>query len=151
MKNLKFLFSLLLVFSITATVNAQSTFRNRNVTEGVVRALTTTDSTAFRTIDSLTIGNNEAGFAIVHLVGFNDSAVSGLTGIKQVRYIKKAGTLTLGTVSDLQTTVVDTEISPANWQIVAVNNNLYVKVKGAQNITVVWSSVIQSKSIRKVQ
>lgn len=151
---MKKLFLLSLFSAILCTISfmaeAQTRYLNRNITEGIVREKTTTDSTGYSTVDSLVVGANEVGFVTVHLVGYNDSASVGVTGVKHVRFKKIAGTLTLGTVGDLQTTVADSELSPATWRIIAVNNNVYVQVKGAPAITIYWRSVLKSKSIRKL-
>lgn len=93
-------------------------------------SITTTDS-VLTTLDIIPITANEAGIITVTLVGYNGDAPAAITGIKEVRYKKVAGTLTLGTVNDIVTGVTDTELSGSTtWSIVASSNNIYIKVKG---------------------
>lgn len=105
----------------------------------------TTDST-FYYIDTITVAANESGILEVQVIGYNDSLSIAITGKKIVRYKKVAGTLTLGTATDVLATEVDTGLqnSPsggAAWTIVAASNQIYVRIKGKNTYNVYWESL----------
>lgn len=111
------------------------TVKGAIVNYGHEAILTTTDSVV-TAIDSIVVAANEAGIIRVTVVGYNADAPAGITGIKYVRYKKVAGTLTLGTVTDIAATVTDSELSGSTtWTIVASGNNIIVRVKGKIPLT----------------
>ena len=106
---------------------------------------TTTDS-AFYYIDTISVADNESGILEVQLLGYNDSLSIAITGKKIVRYKKVAGTLTLGTATDVLATEVDTglqntSLGGAAWTITSANNQIYIRIKGKTPYKILWESL----------
>lgn len=102
----------------------------------------TTDST-LTYIDTITVASNESGILEVQVIGYNDSLSIAVTGKKIVRYKKVAGTLTLGSITDVLATEVDTglqntSVGGATWTIVAASNQIYVRIKGKVPYNIDW-------------
>jgi hypothetical protein len=102
---------------------------------------TTTDST-LTYIDTITVANNESGILEVQMIGYNDSLSIAVTGKKIVRYKKVGGTLTLGSITDILATEVDTDLQNGSggstWTIVAASNEIYVRIKGKVPYNIYW-------------
>lgn len=112
------------------------------VTSQKLSTAKTTDST-LTYIDTITVANNEAGILEVQVTGYNDSLSIAVTGKKIVRYKKVAGTLTLGSITDVLATEVDsnlqnTPLGGATWTIVAASNQIYVRIKGKVPYNIYW-------------
>jgi hypothetical protein len=103
---------------------------------------TTTDST-LTTLSTVTVGDDEAGVIEVMLVGFNDSTSTAVTGAKIVRYVKDAGTLTLGTPTSSLATVTDATLGTATWSVTTSSNNIIVQVKGKAGFTIRWQCTVR--------
>jgi hypothetical protein len=146
----KFL-SILLLVSITLAFGHQQasaqTFLNVNGDQRLHKTIVTTDST-LTYIDEIKVGANETGLLEVHVVGYAADTAHGLTGVKKVRYTKRGGTLTLGSVIDEQAVVTDTPLGTATFDLVAASNKIYVRVKGKAATTIRWYSVTSRKAVR---
>lgn len=132
--------ALVLALSVVSSHSQIKKIDVRSTTGGLMQygheALKTTTDSVVTALDSIVVAANEAGIIQVTLVGYNGDAPAGITGIKYVRYKKVAGTLTLGTVTDIAATVIDTELSGSTtWTIVASGNNIIVRVKGKIPLT----------------
>lgn len=132
---------------VAASVSGQK-YLNRNADEGFAKSLKTTDS-ALVTIDSIITTSNEAGVVLVNVVGYNPLTSDAVTGIKAFRYKVTAGTVSLGTISDVSAIVTDTGLGTATFAISVVSNKIYLRVKGKLSTAVYWRSVTQRKSIQK--
>lgn len=143
--------SLLLLVSITLAFGAQhtsaQTVLNVNHDNRLFKSITTTDST-LTYIDEIKVANNETGIVEVYVVGYAADTAYGLTGVKKVRYTKRGGTLTLGSVIDEQAVVTDAPLGTATFDIVAASNKIYVRVKGKADTTIRWVSIASRKAIR---
>lgn len=147
----------LLVCSLSAT--AQTKFNNRNNDERIAQRVVTTDST-LTYIDSLKLNTNECGIIEVTVIGYAKDTAYGVTGVIRARYNKRRGTLTLGTITEIEpitrdAVLANTAAGGATFTLVAVNNNVYVRVKGRIGsgptpYTITWTSFIKSKSIQTV-
>jgi hypothetical protein len=142
-------FSLLLI-ALTAflvTSQAQATrFTNRNNDERVANRITTADATPVY-IDSLVLRTNEAGIIQVTIIGYAKDTAYAVTGVKQARFNKRRGTLTLGTVTDLLTTTTDTDISGATFSIISSGNKIYVQVTGKAATSITWTCFVKAKTV----
>ena len=155
MKKLFKFLPVLLAFSLIATaVTAQVTtrFTNRNFDERTAQRLVTTDSTLTYT-DSLVLGTNESGIVTLTVVGFAKDTAYSVTGQIQCRFNKRRGTLTLGTITQVEPITTDavlqtTGIGGATFTLVVVNNNIYVRVKGKAAYSITWTSFLKYKGIR---
>lgn len=109
-----------------------------------ITALTTTDS-AYNYIDSVIVASNESGILEVQVLGFNDSLALKVLGKQIVSYSKVGGTLTLGTPTSILTKTTDSGLQYTNigstWDIVAVSNNIYIRVKGKLTYSIRWESI----------
>lgn len=104
---------------------------------GQQATMTTTDS-AIDPIDSIVLNPTEAGVIEVTVTGLNQLTGDAVTGKKILRYKNVAGTLTLGSATDVLTSTTDTGLGTATWSITSVNNNIYVNVKGKNTVSVKW-------------
>lgn len=102
--------------------------------------VTTTGATTIN-IDSIPIAAKESGIIEVSVVGFNDSTSTAVTGVRLLRYVKAAGTLTLGTAATPLAAVVDTELTGATFTTAASANNIVVTVTGKSGYTIKWKAV----------
>jgi hypothetical protein len=154
MKLLKFLFSLIIILSISVASAQSKKVDLKNLSDlsvfryGQQAVLKTTDS-ANHYIDSVVLAANEAGIATVEVVGFDSTNAVAVTGSQVVRYSKVAGTLTLGSPSNILAKVTDTGLGTATFSINAVNNNIYILVKGKLTYTVKWVSL--THTLRRVR
>jgi hypothetical protein len=138
---------MLMAFSIPS--NAQTKFTNRNNDERLAeRIFTTTD--VLTKMDSVKISDNEIGILQVTMIGYAKDSASGVTGIKQCRYNKVDGVLTMGTVTDLLTTTTDAELSGATFGLLNSNNKIYVTVTGLNGVTITWTCLVKRKSVSTV-
>lgn len=149
MKNLFKIFCFLMLMALSMPSNAQTKFTNRNNDERLAeRIFTTTD--VLTKMDSVTISDNEIGILQVTMIGYAKDSASGVTGIKQCRYNKVDGTLTMGTVTDLLTTTTDAELSGATFGLLNSNGKIYVTVTGLDGVTITWTCLIKRKSVSTV-
>ena len=146
MKNFKIFAMFLMLFASIGAMAQRPTFVNRNGDERFGNNLTTTDS-AFHYVDSVVIKANEGGIVEVSVVGFAKDTLYCVTGLKKVRFSKRAGTLTMGTVIDDMAVVTDTPLGTATFDLVAANNKIYVRVKGKLGNSITWTSVIKRKTL----
>lgn len=139
----KFLFSLLMATLMIAVtdVSAQRVRPvNGNNTEQYAKTKTTTDS-AFYYIDSISVNTNEGGIYEVKYIGYAKDTAYVITGVKKVRFNKRRGTLTLGSVIEEQTEVVDAALGTATVTIVAANNKVYTRIKGKDGLNITWYAI----------
>jgi len=135
------------------SASAQTTrFANRNNAESIALKTVTTDS-AIHYVDSLVLGANEAGLVELKVIGFAKDTAYSVTGKLSVRFNKRRGTLTLGSVTQLEPITRDavlknTELGGATFTFSIVNNNLYVSVKGKDGYSITWMSILKYVSIR---
>lgn len=138
----------MLLFATLQSVHAQGpkpSIRNTTVKTtsgnlyiiGQQATMITTDS-AIDPIDSIVLNPTEAGVVEVTVTGLNQLTGDAVTGVKILRYKNAAGTLTLGSATDVLASTTDTGLGSATWSITSVNNNLYVNVKGKNTISVKW-------------
>jgi hypothetical protein len=149
MKNLLKILSLLILVITGISSNAQTKFMNRNNDERMSNRIVTTNN-AYTNIDSVTIANNEIGILQVTMIGYAKDTAYGVTGIKQCRYNKRGGTLTMGTVTDLLTTVVDADLDGATFDLNSSNGKIYIRVKGLTDIPFTWTCLVKRKSVTTV-
>lgn len=97
----------------------------------------TTDATA-TDILTIEIEDQSAGILQVWCAGFD--ATDAVTGMKQVRYKKVGGTLTLGTVGDVLAVQADGALSAATFGIIASSNNIAVQVTGVAATAINWKA-----------
>ena len=149
MKNLFKILCFLMLMAFSIPSNAQTKFTNRNNDERLAeRIFTTTD--VLTKMDSVTISDNEIGILQVTMIGYAKDSSAGVTGIKQCRYNKVDGVLTMGTVTDLLTTVTDAELGDATFGLLNSNEKIYVTVTGVADVTVTWTCLIKRKSVSTV-
>ncbi len=154
MKKLLFSCLILMITScIATTASAQTTrFTNRNFDERIAQRLITTDSTLTYT-DSLVLGTNESGIVTLTVIGYAKDTAYSVTGQIQCRFNKRRGTLTLGTITELEpitrdAVLANTAFGGATFTLVSVNNNIYVRVKGKATYSITWTTFLKSKMIR---
>ena len=145
MKKLLFILTMALTLLISNTAKSQH-FVNRNGDERFGYNLTTTDS-EYHYIDSVTLNTNEGGIITVTVVGYAKDTAYCVTGQKSVRFNKRRGTLTMGTIIDDQAVVTDAALGTATWTLVAASNKIYVRVKGKQSNSITWTSIVKRKSV----
>lgn len=119
---------------------------SRNGDERFAYNKVTTDATATY-LDSVIIKNNEGGIVEVTVIGYAKDSANCITGIKKVRFNKKAGTLTMGTVIDDPAVVTDANLASATWTLVSANNKIYVQVTGKAGVSITWTAIIKRKSM----
>lgn len=115
--------------------------------EGTYR---TTDSTTYHTVGTYAIAANEVGLLEVEVIGIDTTSSAGFcTGSKVVTYSKVAGTLTLGTPSNILATTTSANMSTSSWQITTSSNNIIVQVRGTLSRTILWT--VRIKPIRRIK
>ncbi len=134
---LSLLFSVALLQAQTQKNLKLTTANHKLFDYGQTATLTTTDS-AVNVIDSIIIADDEAGIIEVQTVGFNDSLGLAVTGSKIMRYVKTAGTLTLGSATNTLASSTDAGLGTATWSVAASDDNIIVTVKGKLNYEVLW-------------
>jgi hypothetical protein len=146
MKAIKcFLLGIITILAIQS-VNAQGSTLylkksdNKLLYYGRTGTVTTTDATPTN-IDLMTISSNEGGVIEVIVVGYSTTDSSVVTGSKIVRYVKKGGTLTLGTATAVLAVAADTGISTATFAFAASSNNIVVQVTGVAGKTIKWKAI----------
>lgn len=150
MKNLFKMVSLFLLIAVSISITAQTKFTNRNNDERLANRIVTTTDVVTK-IDSVDItNNNEIGIIQVTMIGYAKDSASGVTGIKQCRYNKVDGVLTMGTVTDLLTTVTDAELGAATFGLLNSNGKVYVTVTGVDAVSITWTCLIKRKSVSTV-
>ncbi len=153
MKNLIASFLILTIGCLATTATAQTTrFTNRNFDERIAQRLVTEDSTLTYT-DSLVLGTNETGIVTLTVIGFAKDTAYSVTGQIQCRFNKRRGTLTLGTITELEpitrdAVLANTALGGATFTLVSVNNNIYVRVKGKADYDITWTTFLKVKMIR---
>lgn len=135
------------LFLSFATSAQRNTGISKNGREDVLTFKTTTDST-LTYIDSITVGNNEAGLVTASIVGYAYDTAYAVTAELKARYNKRRGTLTLGSVIEDQTPVTDAALGTATATIVAASNKIYVRVKGKAATNIRWTCILKQKAIR---
>lgn len=142
----KLLFLLLAYFAIAAPAISQK-YVERNADGRLYKTYTTTDS-FYHNIDTLPVTANEAGILEVKIVAIASDGTLAATGLLRYRYKVVAGTLTLGSVVNSQTPVVDSGLSPTTFDVSTTANKLYVRVKGHLTKTVYWYSVTKRSTVQ---
>lgn len=117
-----------------------------NAGETLAATVATTDST-LTYIDSFVLKTNEAGVLETTVIGYASDTAYAVTGVKKVRYNKRRGTLTLGTVIDEQAVVTDAALGTSTFDIVAASNKIYVRVKGKAATNIRWYSWTRRKNL----
>lgn len=147
-KIIKSLLAILFVFAISLNAEAQLKKLNFKSTSGKLfqygqqATARTTDST-LTYLDTLVIASNEAGIIELQIIGYDSVNSVAITGSQIVRYKKVAGTLTLGTATDVLATEVDTGLQTAGvggaaFTIISQNNNVVIRVKGKDGKFIHW-------------
>jgi hypothetical protein len=143
----------IMLLSIGSTLSAQTTrFTNRNFDERIAQRIVTTDST-LTYVDSLVLGTNETGIVQLTVIGYAKDTAYAVTGVIQARFNKRRGTLTLGTITEIEpitrdAVLANTAVGGATFTLVSVNNNIYVRVKGKATYSITWTTFVKQKSIR---
>lgn len=153
-KLLKFIPVLFALAFVTSTVSAQVTtrFTNRNFDERIAQKVVTADSTLTYT-DSVVLGTNEAGILELTVIGFAKDTAYSVTGKIAVRFNKRRGTCTLGSITQVLPITTDAVLQTAGdggatFTLVVVNNNVYVRVKGKAGYSITWHTFLKYKGIR---
>lgn len=108
--------------------------------------VTTTDATV-TTLGTLKIPDTQAGVIQATVVG-QDSAGLAVTAVKNVRYKKVGGTLTLGTAADILAVEADTGLTNATFAFAAVSNNIAIRVTGTASKTIDWTATVRHTFIK---
>jgi hypothetical protein len=102
-------------------------------------SLRTTDSTTIHTIGTYSIASNETGMLQVEVIGIDTTTTAGFcTGSKVVTYVKKAGTLTLGTPTAVLATTTSLSMTTSTWDITTSSNNIIIRVRGTLSREILW-------------
>lgn len=117
-------------------------FISQNTGKRFIKKVTTTDGNA-ATVFTQPVADNEVGMIVIKAIGLDSAGVNGITGIIGYRYKKVAGTLTLGSVVNIMTPVVDTALSGGGIAAVASSNNIAVQVTGKASVNVDWNVIIE--------
>lgn len=141
---------LLAIIGLFSLQAFSQTFINLNTIEHYVSKKTTTDAT-ITTVNTVTISDNEVGFITIKTVGYSPDSVAAVTGIKSYRYVKKAGTLTLGSAVNVLTPVADTQVSTATFVASASGNNILIRVTGIAALTMYWDVITERTAIQTTQ
>jgi hypothetical protein len=146
---MKSIVTLALGLFLTLAVSAQrNTAYSINGAGTIIKTVSTTDST-LTYIDSVTtLGTNDAGVLEVSVIGMAYDTAYSVTGKVGIRYNKRRGTLTLGSVVNILTPVTDAALGTATFTVVAANDKIYVRVKGKAATNIRWSSVTVRKGIK---
>lgn len=144
---------LTMLTAISASAQTVTTrLTNRNYDERIANRLVTTDST-LTYIDSCKLSDNESGIVTLTVIGYAKDTAYSVTGQIQARFNKRRGTLTLGTITELEpitrdAVLANTALGGATFTLVSVNNNIYARVKGKADYSITWTAFIKQKSIR---
>lgn len=142
----KLLFLLLACFAIAAPAMSQK-YVERNADGHIYKTYTTTDS-AYHNIDTLPVTANEAGVLEVKVIALASDGTLAATGVLRYRYVVVAGTLTLGSVVNSQTPVIDSGLSPTTFDVSTTANKLYVRIKGKLSKTLYWYAVTKRSTVQ---
>jgi hypothetical protein len=111
-------------------------------------SLRTTDSTSFHTIGTYSIASNETGMLQVEVIGIDTTSTGGFcTGSKVVTYVKKGGTLTLGTPTSVLATTTSLSMTTSTWDITTSSNNIIIRVRGTLSREILW--LVRVKPLKK--
>jgi hypothetical protein len=143
----KILFFLFALTTMVISANAQRLI-STNGDSRFGKSLRTTDST-FRSIDSVVVNTNEAGVLEFTVIGLDTANNKAITAAGFVRYVRAAGTITVGSVEETSTKVVDSGLSPANYQFTSSGNKIYLQIKGKLTVNVHWYTSVKRKSVFK--
>lgn len=154
MKLFKFLLATLL---FVATAHAQTaspvffrTADNKLYNYSYEATYHTTDSTTYHTVGTLNIATNEVGLIEVEVIGIDTTSTGGFcTGKQIVTYSKLAGTLTLGTPSNVLAATTSNSMTTSAFRITTSSNNIIVQVKGTLNRDILWTARV--KFLRKIK
>jgi hypothetical protein len=152
MKKLIGLIALCSILLLSATVaDAQSTTRysSRNNDEHIAQVVTTSDST-LTYVDSFKLSTNQTGLVEFYVIGYAKDTAYSVRGMISADFNKRRGTLTLGTLTPTIPLVTDAALGSATFTVVAVNNNIYVRVKGKAATSMRWYSISKLKSQQTV-
>ena len=132
--------------------SAQTRFTNRNFDERIAQRVVTTDST-LTYMDSVKLGTNETGIITATVIGYAKDTAYSVTGQIQCRFNKRRGTLTIGTITQVEPITRDAVLitsgsGGATFTLVSVNNNIYLQVKGKAAYEITWTGFLKQKSIR---
>lgn len=139
------------------TLTLSTKYASRNNDEHIAQVLVTTDSTPVY-IDSLQLSTNQLGIAEVTVIGYAKDTAYGVVGVIKVPFTKRRDALSVGTiVEDVPITraaiLTHTNLGGATFTAVAVNNNLYIRVKGVTDVNVPnirWYAITKLKSQQTV-
>lgn len=146
MKKFLLIATLFVSFALIASSASAQTFYNRNVQE-VVKTKTTTGNTA-TTVYTVPTTANEIGFITIKAIGFSKADTAAITGIRTYRYTKVGGTLTLASVVETLTPVVDSDISGVTFAATASSNNILVQVTGKTATTIYWNVIVKQTAAK---
>ncbi len=152
----KLIGTLILSIFLLVGAKAQTTttyYSSRNGQENVAKVVTTTDST-LTYIDSIKLSTNQTGMVEVDVIGYAKDTSYSVTGKIGFRFNKRRGTLTVGTIVELipitrDAILAHTAAGGATFTAVAVNNQIYIRVKGVDDDNVPsmrWYSITKLKS-----
>jgi hypothetical protein len=147
MKNFLSIAIIFLCLCVTVSSQAQS-YLNRNSDEHTAHTLVTTDS-AYHYIDSLVMGSSEAGVFEVTVIGYATDTLYAVRGTLKFDYINRNGTLTLGSVVNDIPITTDAPLGTATFDVTAVDNKAYIRVKGHFGNSILWYCIVKRKSITK--
>ncbi len=140
-----------MILSSISTQAQTTRFTNRNFDERIAQRTVTTDST-LTYMDSVVVATNESGIIQLTMIGYAKDTAHAVTGVIQCRFNKRRGTLTLGTITQVEPITVDVPLQNggggATFTLVSINNNIYVRVKGKAGYSITWTSFVKQKSIR---
>jgi len=152
MKRLKILLACTIAFAMMAPTVSQAQTSKWISTEFRKQSTLTTTDSAYNTIATIPIAANEAGILDVQVTGYNDSLSIAVTGRQVVRYKKVAGTLTLGTPSNILAKETDTGLQYTNigstWDISTSSDNIIIRVKGKLTYKIKWESRVKPQILR---
>mgnify|MGYP000025229101 CR=1 FL=1 len=145
----KFLFIATICILCLASLQTQAQkirFVNQNGDERFGKSKSTTDST-LTYIDSIGIEDNEGGVYEATVIGYAKDTAYSVTGSVAVRFNKRRGTLTMGSVVEKQAIVTDAALGTATFTIVASGGKIYTRVKGKAATNITWYCIPKRRSI----
>ena len=142
----------LLCVGLMTSAQVTTRFTNRNFDERTAQRAVTTDST-LTLMDSVVLATNETGIVQLTVIGYAKDTAYSVTGVIQARFNKRRGTLTLGTITELEPITRDavlqnTALGGATFTLVASDGKIYVRVKGKDGYSITWTTFLKVKSIR---
>lgn len=141
--------TILLGLFLAAALNTEAQrirFVNQNGDERFGKQKSTTDST-LTYIDSIGIEDNEGGIYEATVIGFAKDTAYSVTGTVSVRFNKRRGTLTMGSVISKQAIVTDAALGTATFTIVASGGKIYTQVKGKAATNMTWYCIPKRRSV----